>query len=81
MHGLRKYLGEALTLLVHALLRILEGEVAPRNVVCSEAEHVLNSLCTRSTLQSFCGEHWVVFIGVALHGHEQIIEVLQVLLQ
>ena len=79
--GSRVHLREALARLGHALTRILEREILPWYVVRAEAEHVLDALGAGSTRQSLRGEHGIILIALALERHEQVIQILQVLLQ
>ena len=74
-------LREALTSLSHARTWLLEWEVVPGNMVCSEAYHVLNALGASSTAQTLGGKHGIILVSLTLKRVEQIVEVFHVLLK
>lgn len=72
--------------LSNALRGITEGEAIPWQVVSLHALEIYNVLLTRSTrhpTKRLLCEHGIIFILSTLvsHGHNQIIEVLDLLLQ
>ena len=66
---------------LHPVCWLLEWEVAPVHVICSEPNHVLHPLSARGTLQCFRGKHRIILIAFSLQRHEQVVQILQILLQ
>ena len=78
---LRVDLREALAGLHHPLSWVLEGEVLPWDVVSTEAKHVLDALGACGTGEALRHKHRILFGALSLERHEEVVEVLQILLE
>ena len=72
---------KSLTQFGHSGWRLFERIVLPRHMISSEPKHILDSLSTRCAVNPLRCKHRVILSSFSLEWHEQIVQILQVLLQ